>query len=66
MKWVKWIEPFDGYGAEALHCKVSIENAIASAKRSAASRGYAYIRDEDALNDFITVHWAYIEDDDES
>jgi len=62
MKHVYWSEPW--YGTEELPVHVelscSVEHAINLAKNVAAKRGHTYLNDEEALNDFLAVHWAEI------
>lgn len=54
---VCWVEPF-GPNNEAVHMRVTEATAIAKAKAVAAEHGHTYASDEDALGDFIAVHWA--------
>lgn len=57
-RWVCWIEPF-GPNNEPVYSKVPESTAIAVMKQAAAKEGYTYDNDEMALEDFITVHWAW-------
>lgn len=61
-KWVEWIEPF-GPNSEPVFCRVRPEVAIAVSKRTAGmiNPDYVYESDQDAFEDFVIVHWAYIE-----
>jgi hypothetical protein len=55
--WVEWIEPF-GPNNEPVYCRVEASTAIAVRKELAAKLNHVYVNDEDALLDFIAVHWA--------
>jgi hypothetical protein len=57
--WIEWIEPF-GPNNEPVYCRVPTSTAIAVAKYIAAKQGHMYESDQDALDDFIIVHWATI------
>jgi len=37
------------------------EQAIEFQKKAAASKGYTYSSNEDALDDFMVIHWAWEE-----
>lgn len=54
---IEWIEPFGPKG-EPVYMRVPYSTAIAVAKTAAASKGHSYASDEQALEDFIVVHWA--------
>ena len=56
---VEWVEPF-GPNSEPVYCRVSIATAIATQKYTAqqAKAGFRYLSDNEALDDFMTVHWA--------
>ena len=56
---VYWNEYSEEYG----HTVESIDEreAIAIAKHWAAMRGYFYDNDQTALDDFMVIHWAWIE-----
>ncbi len=41
--------------------RLSEEEAVAIAKRVAAACGYTHKNDEDALGDFLVIHWAWQE-----
>jgi hypothetical protein len=58
--WVEWIEPF-GPNDEPVYLRVSESTAIAMARHvSVGAKGVdVYKSDADALEDFITVRWAY-------
>ena len=63
-RWVEWVEPF-GPNNEAVYMRVPEATAIAVSKKAAADRSHSflYVNDEDALSDFMTVHWAsFVED----
>lgn len=51
MKWIEWVEPF--FGSEAVYCRVTAETAIHSMQKR-----YPELSDDDALYEFIVVHWA--------
>ena len=58
-EWVEWVEPF-GPNSEPVYCRVSKQTAIAAQRQSAstAKSGFIYETDIQALEDFMTVHWA--------
>ena len=56
-KWVEWAEPY-GPNSEPRFCQVSKTTAVAVARAAAAQKGHQYATDEDALLDFVIVHWA--------
>ena len=58
-RWVEWIEPF-GPANEPVYCCVPESTAIAAQKAAAAQirAGFVYPNDEEALMDFVVVHWA--------
>lgn len=58
MRWIEWVEPYGDYGT--LYCTVSEKTAIAVEKAIAAAAGKPgiYSTDDEALQDFMTVHWA--------
>ncbi len=60
-RWVEWIEPF-GPNNEPVYLSVPETTAIACMKDSAKRRGKFYLSDEQALDDFVVVHWAYIKE----
>lgn len=55
---VEWVEP--GENDEPVIQIISIEEAVKIAKAVAATKGYTYSSDQDALEDFVTVHWAIV------
>jgi len=55
-KYVVW-DDLDG-----LH-KVTVDYAIQFAKLAAEQMSFYYENDEQALQDFLTVHWAWIEEE---
>jgi hypothetical protein len=62
-KYVEWIEPFDASGSIALICRLTVEDAIKwqqGAPERAGNKVFKYESDEQALEDFVTVHWARI------
>jgi hypothetical protein len=42
--------------------ELTIKEAIVEQKKTAESQNYYYIDDKDALNDFLTTNWAWIEE----
>ena len=54
--WIEWVEPF--IDSDPVYMRVLPETAIKSARHAAIFRGHYYATDEDALEDFIAVHWA--------
>lgn len=63
MKRVKWIE--QGLRDECVTKTLSIDEAIAQQKAAAAAvrPDFVYETDDQALGDFLAVHWAWIEVD---
>lgn len=57
--WIEWVEPW-GILDEPVYCRVEAEAAIKVQKFTAnqAKPGFVYESDEDALLDFMTIHWA--------
>ena len=56
---LEWAEPgTDGREIDLIRITTSV--AIEQQKQSAFFAGYVYDNDQDALNDFIVVHWATI------
>ena len=64
-KIVEWIEP-GPYGSCIVR-ELTVEEAIGKQRTAAASvrPGFVYESDEQALDDFVTVHWAWIKEIDE-
>jgi hypothetical protein len=58
-RWIEWIEPF-GPNSEPVFCRVPESTAVATQRHTAQGleRPYTYATDEDALVDFMAVHWA--------
>lgn len=46
-----------------IFCSASVESAIEMAQQVAAYVGHKYKDDNEALQDFIAVHWAEVVDD---
>lgn len=61
--WVEWIEPF-GPNNEPVYMRVEVAIAIAKQKDIASKmrKDFKYNSDNDALQDFIIVNWAYLKD----
>lgn len=57
VRWVEWIEPF-GPNNQPVYMAVPADTAIADAKYVASLHQHTYKNDEDALSDFMVVHWA--------
>ena len=57
--WIEWVEPFDKK-ANPVYMRVSKETAIAAQKEIAKKLNKPYSSDEEALEDFMVVHWAKI------
>ena len=55
-EWIEWVEPF--IGSDAVYMRVSPETAIKKARHVANLSGGYYTSDDEALEDFIAVHWA--------
>lgn len=56
--WVEWVEPYSqATGSDPVYMKIKATTAI-GAMKSYRSGKYSYNNDEDALVDFLTVHWA--------
>jgi hypothetical protein len=64
MRWVEWVEPF-GPNSEPVYCRVTEATAIAHAKEVGKRAKYEYKDDQHALDDFITVHWASVKEENE-
>jgi hypothetical protein len=61
--YVEWIEPFDTSGSIPLICRLTVEDAIKfqlGAPERAGNTVFKYESDEQALDDFMAVHWARI------
>jgi hypothetical protein len=59
-EWIQWVEPFveTDTGTEPVIMRVSVPAAVAQARKTAALAGGKYDSDEEALADFMVVHWA--------
>lgn len=56
--WITWVEPY-GSGSETVYSFMKVEEVITAQKRHAYNkRKYQYSSDEEALYDFMVVHWA--------
>lgn len=61
MDYVEWVEPFSQADASiTLICRLTKCDAIKAQRLSGLARQYEYRDDQQALTDFITVHWARI------
>jgi hypothetical protein len=54
MKWVEWIEPF-GPNSEPVYLSCPATTAVA-----VMMQAHPYESDQEALDDFIVVHWATV------
>ena len=43
-------------------CRITREEAISAQKMAGEAKGYTYANDKMALEDFMTIHWAWKED----
>jgi hypothetical protein len=61
--WVVYDGPYDNE-SPVIGCQVALlkEEAIRAQKRSAQKRGRTYASDEAALDDFMVIHWARLEE----
>lgn len=64
-KYVEWMEPYDS-GDSCVICRMSFEDIIKSMKRLQENfknhPNYPYKSDQEAIDDFIVVHWGRIID----
>lgn len=58
---VIWTEPGDDACRTHVTRSCSIAEAVATQKAVAARRGVYYVTDREALEDFLVVHWADVE-----
>ena len=56
-RWVEWAEPF-GPNCEPAYKRCRESTAIAAAHKVALEHNYTYKSDDEALADFMVVHWA--------
>lgn len=69
VRWVEWIDPFGPNNEPAYH-RVPETTAVACARDYVAKnpdkcrKDFKYENDEQALEDFMTVHWAWFVEDD--
>jgi len=56
--YVEWVEPF--FESEPVIMKITVATAIRFQKAAAAriNKNFVYKSDEEALEDFLVVHWA--------
>jgi hypothetical protein len=59
MKWINWIEPW-GPNSEPIYIRAQVETVIAKMKANFPERNYT---DQQALDEFVVVNWAYITED---
>lgn len=59
---LRYVEP--GENDEAVYVDRTKEEAVSFIKEVASSKEYIYTSDEEALADYVSVHWAWeVEDD---
>lgn len=60
-EWVEWVEPFDENSNEVI-MRIRPATAVDFMQDLASERKapFNYKTDQDALDDFLTCHWAYI------
>lgn len=68
-KYVKWIEPLGDGSKGHIDCRAKAEEIIQFMKEEYQQQfkdhpNYPYKSDEDALMDFVVIHWAEIVDAD--
>jgi hypothetical protein len=57
MKYIEWLEPYDKEGTPVI-CRMKYED-VAKVQRAKDKR---YVSDEQAVDDFIVIHWAQIKE----
>jgi len=57
-RWITWVEPF-GPNNEPVYMFVPESTAIAVSKDFAKRSNHTYTSDEEALSNFMDVHWAW-------
>lgn len=68
-KYVEWVQPYDEYCDIPQILRLTLEDAVKVQKRALVKSGNAsfqYESDEQALDDFVCVHWAKIVENHES
>lgn len=58
---IVYVEP-DEDGPHEVIVRVTEEEAIRRAKAYAAQKGHVYPNDQEALTDFMVIHWAWREE----
>jgi hypothetical protein len=65
-KYVEWCDPWDMECKYNVVMRMKVEDVIAWQKEDAKNRYHKYFKgyetDEDALQDFMVVHWAEIKE----
>ena len=63
-KYVKWVEPYDSDANGCVELRMTVEDVIKCQRAHVAlvRPDFKYESDEQALQDFITVHWGEIID----
>lgn len=64
-RWVKWFEPLGDGSHGAIYCSAKVDEVISYMKTEYQHQfinhpNYPYKSDEDALLDFVAIHWADI------
>jgi hypothetical protein len=57
---IEWYEPYDAEGKLNLICRMTKEDAIQAQykARDQVRPGFVYESDQQALDDFMVIHWA--------
>lgn len=65
-KYVKWIEPYDADANGCMEIRMTVEDVIKCQRARVAQvkPEFVYESDEQALFDFIAVHWASVVEED--
>ncbi len=60
MEYVEWVEPYSKDDSVVLTCRLTKVDAIKAQRAAAffANPTFVYESDQQALEDFLTVHWA--------
>lgn len=59
-KQVMWMDSASGNITESIFHKCPISTAIALQREQGKKHDYTYASDEEALDDFMAVHWAWL------
>ena len=58
MRVVEWVEP--GCRGKVARMRICEAEAVRRQREVAATKSYDYVSDAEALEDFLTVHWATV------